>query len=190
MRWGAVVSPSEDAILRALELSSPEFRRRFSLWLLSEHEDDPMAAQTSDVCLLPACEVARRLGKSEKTIQRWAREGRFSGAEKIGRTWRIPAASLASISDAPRATPTERLARGEARGRVATRRTAADSAFDALGASHGATLPRHKSKSAPRDAPTSGGPGTGRKEASTMKHATAGSPAHANVHAIDRKGRR
>lgn len=184
------MTPVEQTLLRVVELSSPEFRRRLALLLLPGREDDPSAAQTSDACLLSVCEVARRLGKSEKTIQRWAREGRFSGAEKIGRTWRLPAASLASIGDAPRDAPIAWTARGEARGRVATKRTAADSAFDALAARHGARLPGHRSKSAPRDAPTSGGPGTGRKEASTMKHATAGSPAHANVHAIDRRGRR
>jgi excisionase family DNA binding protein len=39
-------------------------------------------------------EVARALGKSVRTVQRWCESGKLPGAYKAGRSWRIPRASL------------------------------------------------------------------------------------------------
>src|SRR5437868_2556501 len=50
-----------------------------------------LAAVAAD---LTDTEVAQRLGKHPRTIQRWCSAGRLPGAYKAGRSWRIPHAAL------------------------------------------------------------------------------------------------
>lgn len=55
-------------------------------------------------------EVATRVGKHRRTIQRWCQEEKLPGAYKAGRSWRIPPASLraAELAQAFRADEVER----------------------------------------------------------------------------------
>lgn len=149
--------------------------------------------------LLTTQEAAQRHRVHRKTIERWCREGRFDGARKVGRHWRVPSGvrprPAAFGANEPPPDVGGRRAGSAHHSQVRSAPGGADAAFAQLlaveqSSSHGTLRAEQQTKGAPRDAPTSGGPGTGRKEASTMKHATAGSPAHANVHAIGRKGRR
>jgi excisionase family DNA binding protein len=39
-------------------------------------------------------ELARRLGKHPRTVQRWCKAGKLPGAYKAGRSWRIPRRSV------------------------------------------------------------------------------------------------
>ncbi|MGI8731066.1 MAG: helix-turn-helix domain-containing protein [Solirubrobacteraceae bacterium] len=48
--------------------------------------------------LLTDRDVAERLGKHPRTIQRMCADGRFAGATKQGRTWRIPEADLDRVA--------------------------------------------------------------------------------------------
>ena len=44
--------------------------------------------------LLDTPEVARRMGVAVTTVARWCRDGRFSHAFRVGRSWAIPAGDL------------------------------------------------------------------------------------------------
>lgn len=50
----------------------------------------PLLREPSSVQLLDPKEAGSRLGFSERTIAKMAREGRLPGAIKVGRSWRIP----------------------------------------------------------------------------------------------------
>jgi len=47
-------------------------------------------AKKTKVRLLTPRQVGEQLNFSPRTITRWAREGRFKSARKVGRVWRIP----------------------------------------------------------------------------------------------------
>jgi excisionase family DNA binding protein len=60
--------------------------------------------------LLTDVEVAAALRKHPRTIRRWAAAGRFPGAHKAGRSWRIPERALTRVQrDATRPLSGEQL---------------------------------------------------------------------------------
>jgi excisionase family DNA binding protein len=76
-------SPLVAALLDELRAAEEAVRREIASYLLPELSDEPGR-------LLDAEEKARQLGLNRETLVRMAREGRVSGARKIGREWRFP----------------------------------------------------------------------------------------------------
>jgi excisionase family DNA binding protein len=48
---------------------------------------------------LSVAEVARLLGRSTSAVRSWVEAGRFVGAYKLGRAWRVPESALAAFRD-------------------------------------------------------------------------------------------
>lgn len=83
----------------------------------------PHLDQTNDRMLDPR-EAADRLGLHERTVVRMAREGRLSGAVKVGRSWRFPISSLLA-STPPRRPSAEPAADSRPRRVIKERRSVA-----------------------------------------------------------------
>ena len=58
-------------------------------------------------------QAAAQLGKAESTIRAWLRQGKLDG-QKVGRTWQIPAASLAALRANPPARKASQTSRAKA----------------------------------------------------------------------------
>jgi len=53
-----------------------------------------MKRERKEIRLLTPAEVGEILGFKPRTITRWCREGKIYGAQKYGRVWRIPRATV------------------------------------------------------------------------------------------------
>lgn len=155
---------------------------------------DDASPTENAAALITSAQAAERLHVGLKTVQDWCRRGRLEGAKKIGRHWLIPEASLAKLGTAPRPEASAVVAAPRVPApRWPVNDSSASDAFAALAGTdnrrgHGNVVV-HSKRVPPRRANVRG-PGTGRKEASTMKHATASALADASTHAIGRRGGR
>jgi excisionase family DNA binding protein len=65
------------------------------LTVMSLHPSDgPAAVSAGDRPPLTAAEAAAHYRVEPATVRAWCREGRFPGAERLGKSWRIPAAAV------------------------------------------------------------------------------------------------
>lgn len=63
--------------------------------------------------ILGVAEAAERLGRPERTIQLWAKEGRFAGARLISGVWVIPRAAVDNFKEPERGNPNIAQARAQ-----------------------------------------------------------------------------
>jgi hypothetical protein len=74
--------------LRAIAEADPEARVTMRVAVLREHMAP--AEYTLE-------ELAARYRRARSTIRDWCRAGRFPGARKLGREWRVPASGVAAF---------------------------------------------------------------------------------------------
>lgn len=113
----AELSPSAQLALTVIESLSPEEEALCQQYLNYKYpfrtkigyEIMPKPSNPIPDAGLTCTEVAKMMSLNPVTVRDFAQEGRFSGAYKLGRDWRIPAASLPNFERKKRGRPRRKV---------------------------------------------------------------------------------
>lgn len=118
----------------------------------------PAAAPGGDRPPLTATEAAAHYRVEPATIRAWCREGRFPGAERLGKSWHIPAAAVHDRRPpTPRASTASTTADAPAASAPPAADTAPDAATDAATDATPDALQRRRGRRPTKERPTHDG---------------------------------